>query len=140
MDWPGWKAALELWLKTPELIAGTILLLLAVGGLTARLAWKYRDHTATGFGELFGLLRVQQETVVREPALMTGLGHHSVDAIAQRNFEGLQGNVEALRNPGVERVEFDRTRPVLVCPRDVARETLKGQRTFQIGIGNFACH
>jgi hypothetical protein len=45
MDWPGWKAALELWLKTPELIAGTILLLLAVGGLTARLAWKYRDHT-----------------------------------------------------------------------------------------------
>jgi hypothetical protein len=47
MDWPGWKAALELWLKTPELIAGTILLLLAVGGLTARLAWKYRDHTAT---------------------------------------------------------------------------------------------
>jgi chromosome segregation ATPase len=38
---------LELWLKTPELIAGTILLLLAVGGFAARLAWKSRDHTAT---------------------------------------------------------------------------------------------
>jgi hypothetical protein len=47
MDWSGWKTALELWLKTPELIAGTILLLLAVGGFAARLAWKSRDHTAT---------------------------------------------------------------------------------------------
>src|SRR5262245_39813981 len=47
MDWSGWKTALQLWLKTPELIAGTILLLIAVSGLTARLAWKWRDHTAT---------------------------------------------------------------------------------------------
>ena len=47
MDWSGWKTALELWLKTPELIAGTIIVVLAVGGFAARLAWKYRDHTAT---------------------------------------------------------------------------------------------
>jgi hypothetical protein len=46
MDWSGWKTALELWLKTPELIAATILLLLLVGGSAARLAWKARDHTA----------------------------------------------------------------------------------------------
>jgi predicted nucleic acid-binding Zn-ribbon protein len=47
MDWSGWKTALGLWLTTPELMAGTILLVLAVSSFAARLAWKYRDHTAT---------------------------------------------------------------------------------------------
>ena len=47
MDWQAWKTALELWLKTPELIAATILFLVTVGGFAARLGWKARDHTAT---------------------------------------------------------------------------------------------
>jgi peptidoglycan hydrolase CwlO-like protein len=47
MDWQAWKTALELWLKTPELIAATIILLVTVSSFAARLGWKARDHTAT---------------------------------------------------------------------------------------------
>jgi DNA repair exonuclease SbcCD ATPase subunit len=42
MDWSAWKTALELWLKTPELIVASILVGLAVYGI----AWKHRGHSA----------------------------------------------------------------------------------------------
>jgi len=59
MDWQAWKTALELWLKTPELIAATILVVIAAFGL----GWKARSHTAK---EREGTLRDTNASLGRE--------------------------------------------------------------------------
>ncbi len=81
-----------------------------------------------GFGDLVGLPFAQEKACIVKPVLMPGLGHHGMDAVAQRHLKHLQGGVEAFGKLGVEGVELDCPRSVARRPIEIAPESLKRQR------------
>ena len=79
-----------------------------------------------------GLLVTQKVALVEHPILAVHFRQYAMNSIPKRDFHHLQRCVEAFRNLRIERVQIDRFAAVSSRPSQVSRETLPGERIFQL--------